>query len=1476
MDSPKRKKKKIVKETKEVKHSSTKLRKKNKKLKRIKNEPSKPKYESFDEDESDADVKSVKEEPPPKSKVKKEKNVITEEKSPKVSKKSKKSKTNRRVGRPSKKKNKNKKKHSKSSEDSKQKEKKSVGVKDKVVDSEDGISSRSRSPSPLLSYSDESGSEKFKLDYKDNKDNNKDSVSKHPKHKWKDSSLEAEDKFDKIIMDRDKSSSPTKSKNVHSDKLLGLSEKDKKKSVNAKEKSLVLSDTIEKLRAKNKKSKENSMRFDEIFGKPQTNKKIEESPPNDEYEFIDDSVSKKPNSNKRGPKSKDKPKKKISNNGTSMDALDAETEQTLKHMDKWFTESETQNTSQDKGKTKSNSESVLSTKKTEKDIKPFDKGVIKKDGKDVVKRKFLRDSLKQLFNKKREMQRTIDRLQPGKSKGNLINTVNSPPVTKLPAVESTSPVLKSKETKEESLPEVSDTCPKLSLGTVLPTEGFGLVQQHNFNDEQKRKKPIPEKSESSEKEDNTQVNEITSLRSAEEDEIFERPFKVCQEKATPNLSAWFKAFGAPKGPKKKSEETEEPQQTSNSTVAEPNNVVAAPQPEKVIPTKPAEVEPDCPNSLAESPESNRTPRTRRTSTGSTLSDHSNFSQDMDSPRTGMDERMSSTYPLSYPSPKLTVAPQKISPKIEDVHKSINVGFYQDMTKSSPEKSCSPQELNRPQGTLPTSSSHLYPSQNSPNPLQSFTNPYAGMMSYDRESLPYYDYKASNMVPENNSDYVSLSPNNSSPKSFGHPSSPYGPQNQPYNKHITNNQVMLGPNSPFSYSSQSSPYSNSDLSSPYGTPQPNSPYSQQTSSPNPNQAPAPSSYPMKKRGFNDSKLSPTNNTKSIGMTPELNAPIHPKPHKETLSNDVENSDKVSANIPPSHNSPAGELVNMGYSKPDDKASQIGEDKAPNIRDDKTTMQAPFALDKTKKIDYADDLKNRPTDEYSKNAFGKPIPNKPTYLYDMPNMGFPHSMIPPTNYSPAATGQNIPERPTDVLNMNYATAGTNQKALSKQDDIEAINYKQKHLPTSKGLENLHKTQPTYPEGYGKALPRSGIELNEPTRKSAVVLNSAPDNKISMPPTNHNDFMSYSSRNLNIPGINLNIPQCNTNLHLLNSIPNIDNRVPPNAHIGLPLNQPSMHSRTYDIHNPNNPSIGLSNQNYKFSANSPNMLDPSLRKLTNMPQGLGHFMENECRASPNYYEATKSNQLQPQNAHSASMSSMQTMLQHSQTMSMAYNRQAGVNTQNLSQCSGIGQQSEPVKPVQPEPKRKTSKKKSAAAMEAADLAATQQQGFQTYSSVKSSSVAKPDTIKQTKNPIGSAFNFGPGQPGLNLPPGLYNANEEYMQNNTPYYLPHRSSTADQDKTVNPAVSQFQYLSSPAARTGEYPYIGTASGGHLVDSSSPIYQQYLQRQEDLLRQQTNAQMMLNQGLISNPAAYASPRYHAALGMRQTYDPMNPRPPWL
>lgn len=84
----------------------------------------------------------------------------------------------------------------------------------------------------------------------------------------------------------------------------------------------------------------------------------------------------------------------------------------------------------------------------------------------------------------------IDRLQPGKTKGNLMKSEDlegsSGTTSALHnSVSLTHPVAsKSKEVKNSLMQPESDTGPKLSLGSVLDTAGFGLGMQHNFGDDE--------------------------------------------------------------------------------------------------------------------------------------------------------------------------------------------------------------------------------------------------------------------------------------------------------------------------------------------------------------------------------------------------------------------------------------------------------------------------------------------------------------------------------------------------------------------------------------------------------------------------------------------------------------------------------------------------------------------------------------------------------------------------------------------------------------------------------------------------------------------------------------------------------------------------------------------------------------------------------------------------------------------------------
>lgn len=385
--------------------------------------------------------------------------------------------------------------------------------------------------------------------------------------------------------------------------------------------------------------------------------------------------------------------------------------------------------------------------------------------------------------RKREHQRTIDRLQPGKSKGNLLSSVSVAKKFEIdvkPDLIST----KVKEIKNSLIVETSEGGPKLSLGTVLDSEGFGLIQQHNFqndkpNIEENDEKPAEIDDEESPKHEEhlrwgdvskkeESVNKKSSETSSEQNEE-ENDKKKDEPK--PNLSAWFKAFGIPKK-----------QQT--------------------VPTTSVAKDGTCGDSLSQTlGVANNLPqptmRQRKSSTGSTTSELSSVSQDPDSPRITIDESYTGSYksPIQLPivtSPKAgEFSPRQQAMSNYEINGPIKVGFYQDITKCSPDKS--PQQL---ANTTPQySMAHRTP----PNPslTTSLQNNFSYYTKADNSQLPSATassidscHKQKDNSNHENSDY-SGSPNN--------PRSPY--QNQPMSPYLQN------PQSPFtsqSHSQQSNP------------------------------------------------------------------------------------------------------------------------------------------------------------------------------------------------------------------------------------------------------------------------------------------------------------------------------------------------------------------------------------------------------------------------------------------------------------------------------------------------------------------------------------------------------------------------------------------------------------------------------------------------------------------------------------------------
>ncbi|XP_011259799.2 uncharacterized protein LOC105253442 [Camponotus floridanus] len=159
----------------------------------------------------------------------------------------------------------------------------------------------------------------------------------------------------------------------------------------------------------------------------------------------------------------------------------------------------------------------------------------------------------------KKIQRTIDRLQPGKSKGNLL--LKKP--LNLPNANTNDTAAHPANDNDQSSKDLDEE-PKLSLGTVLKNVDSihlickSLVSSPNLsNDDEEEDRAL---TPSNVKEEKTLGVKGTKTSSAAEDKETIQPKNTEEtqkpKSATPNLSAWFKAFGAPKS-KKKDEEVEE-------------------------------------------------------------------------------------------------------------------------------------------------------------------------------------------------------------------------------------------------------------------------------------------------------------------------------------------------------------------------------------------------------------------------------------------------------------------------------------------------------------------------------------------------------------------------------------------------------------------------------------------------------------------------------------------------------------------------------------------------------------------------------------------------------------------------------------------------------------------------------------------------------------------------------------------------------
>ncbi|KAI5729497.1 hypothetical protein M8J76_003183 [Diaphorina citri] len=501
----------------------------------------------------------------------------------------------------------------------------------------------------------------------------------------------------------------------------------------------------------------------------------------------------KPPKRRRGRPSKERPNNIPKNSSAAIEALELVTEQTLKDINKWlddtprfseYSNSASNSPSQILGIVEDYESRARIEAEYQRTLSKIDK-IDKAARKEALqqKRRLMKEQQAAAAlaaapppappppKKKREIQRTIERLQPGKSKGNLLsNTSLNKAATEDSAVPTLLPLSKLREKENQLLEEKEElvTTPQLSLGTVLTSDviGFGIgPKQHSFSDvdedssqtsketekgkEEAKGDAVEEENEQEKEEEKREevsvsreeekgeerVEKVEVKEKVEEDkkpvedvvspgspsvvvkksEPADKP--AAPKDTKPNFNAWFKAFGAPKMPLstvKRKTDFGNPLTPLSNEFRDSPEMRSEDTMDEI-----SDLPPPTPGRSLGLDEERVAPppRQRKLSTGSSMSERSSFSQDptdpLNSPRPSLDEPYVSPQQQPYHHSPSSVAP-------------IKVGFYQDTfprAGSDKSSSCSPRE--------PPSN------QNSPHlqivsPVQSPKEPYV----YSNPMSPY--------------------------------------------------------------------------------------------------------------------------------------------------------------------------------------------------------------------------------------------------------------------------------------------------------------------------------------------------------------------------------------------------------------------------------------------------------------------------------------------------------------------------------------------------------------------------------------------------------------------------------------------------------------------------------------------------------------------------------------------------------------------
>uniref|UniRef100_A0A1E1VZP5 Bromo domain-containing protein n=1 Tax=Pectinophora gossypiella TaxID=13191 RepID=A0A1E1VZP5_PECGO len=1261
-----------------------------------------------------------------------------------------------------------------------------------------------------------------------------------------------------------------------------------------KEKNQKLRETIEKLKAKNEKYKGGSL-FNNLFSQNRgsadkgSNASAKESTSNGDARDLSDNEnadSAKEKSAKKGTK------KNTAKNESASEAL----ELAVKEISKWLEDAPKASVGS------SPCDSPAQTISTEEHDNSRLDDEFSQGEKSILTRKEISrkrpSSREPKLVKRREIQRTIERLQPGKSKGNLLTNTSNKNTEKAEETCPTGPLTKVRDSSKGE-----ESSPKLSLGSVLPTVEFTLGKDHNFTNDEEKIEDKKETVQNAVIEQDTKMEEETTTKKKPEEvkvqpdkrdvEIETDPLtpKPSQEKATPNLSAWFKAFGAPKSTnptitsaKKKTEDTEVEEkqtETNDNKSTSPKNVTKYDSP----------TDPDTPSGGdSPLPSVSATPRQRRTSTGSSVSERSSFSQDLDSPR----HQMSHTSPLlRSPASPRTDEFQKITYPI--INGTVRAGFYQDTTsmKSSPEKSCSPRE--GPQSPYSPYSQHVYASNSamgSATPNYFVDQNKSPLPTYGQNPPQYYESgKTSHANKPRNEDYAALGPDSYQQNQYA---DSYSPARSPYSQPPTPNYTQT---------------------------QTRSTTSDTASSINPVQSipdPKTTLFPVKKRTYNTNEPDiitvkkecdsnditgsmPNKNeyqklTQSLHSMSSLTTPsvddialalsekselaklnsLREKVNEYVDRHVTENKDIHAFNNEPAHHVKKGpnsevqpicirsvkkdnvDMVNMGYMNPE-----------ADRRNSSETHEVDFSM--TRDIHKVNMNNAHQPKGYEVDAIAMNLGMNSQQMHKMMSKS---NMTPP-NIQPAHSHERTHN---ESLNMAHVHHNQYDSIASGQSisnfsltDIELANKKLYACnPTSSTaaldygnwkMTNQIRKPDLLPSDYSNAYSANveKIKSDINAANSAVI--------------NYNKNLQQQYNNYNIPRTGMQRSQdLQQNLQSELRIPNPRGLLKTDMNVSTAINDTDLITKNMDAlaksQKPdklvqNHPLIGSIPYKTPYSTHSSLPLD-SLRNLPNIPQMLERYTNDERYLSS--FAGSSAALYHDKTFQMAQMfnKSMSSEVHPSSTTASIYSQPSSVTSKD----NNIYKSSASISSIQADGKPKTKRKRTS------DPKPMPIVGAQTFHTPCSTDVLS--SVKTSMMP-GSAFTFGTS-PNMSLGGGLYGDNSgftiEDFRNSTANQLmaanymaaavahqQRNNVEASAEKLVKPAhqnsSSSFPFMGHSQVRAG-YPFVGG-------ESSSPLYQQYLQRHQEELLRQTGAQIM---GLYP-------PGYPAALGARQPYDSIN-RPSWL